>query len=79
MKVANENAAMLKDRCKHIMDEIRELDVLSKELIICETDDERHFNKFLSKSLGQMMNFRGVLNQVSKDSNYVFKARDVRK
>ena len=78
MKVANENTTMLKDRCKHIMDEIRELDVLSKELIICETDDERHFSKFLSKALGQMMNFRGVLNQVSKDSNYVFKARDVR-
>ena len=79
MKVANENAAMLKDRCKHIMDEIRELDVLSKELIICETDDERHFNKFLSKALGQMMNFRGVLNHVSKDSEYTFKARDTRK
>ena len=79
MKVSNENVTMLKERCKQIMNEIRELDVLSKELIVCETDDERHFNKFLSKASGQMMNFRGVLNHVSKDSEYTFKARDTRK
>ena len=79
MKVTKENADLLKDKCKCIMREIKDLDTLSKTLIVCETDDERHFNKFLSKALGQMMNFRGVLNQVSKDSNYVFKARDARK
>lgn len=75
MKITNENAIMLKDKCKHIMNEIRELDTLSKALIICETDDERHFNKFLSKALGQMMNFRGVLNHVSKDEGYKYQAR----
>ena len=79
MKVTNENLTMLRDKGKHIMDEIRELDTLSKEVIVCETDDERHFSKFLSKASGQMMNFRGVLNHVSKDSNYDFKARDTRK
>ena len=75
MKITNENATILKDKCKRIMYEISELDTLSKTLIICETDDERHFNKFLSKASGQMMNFRGVLNHVSKDSNYNYKAR----
>ncbi len=75
MKVTNKNAIMLKDKCKRIMNEIRELDALSKTLIICETDDERHFNKFLSKASGQMMNFRGVLNHISKDSDYDYKAR----
>ena len=79
MKITNENASMLKDRCKHIMNEIRELDTLSKALIICETDDERHFNKFLSKALGQMMNFRGVLNHVSKDEDYKYQARGEKK
>ena len=53
MKVTNKNAIILKDKCKRIMNEIRELDALSKTLIICETDDERHFNKFLSKASGQ--------------------------
>ena len=75
MKVTKENADLLKDKCKCIMREIKDLDTLSKTLIVCETDDERHFSKFLSKASGQIMNFRGVLNHISKDENYNYQAR----
>lgn len=47
MKVANENANILKDKCKCIMNEISELDTLSKTLIVCETDLKKGNNHAL--------------------------------
>lgn len=75
MNVSPENTVVLRDKCKHIMREIKELEDLSRTLIVCETDDERHFAKFLSKASGQLMNFRGVLNCVAKDKEYNYQAR----